>query len=123
MAKTLTICSWSLLALGVLMTGYFMLPRTTMELSWLLVTAWTFVPFILVLCAIRAADSVGRHAVVLVATLFVVGFGFSVYFDRTFIHRSTLDFSPIEVPLVQSLLTGVTWIGVRRRRATLQPLP
>jgi hypothetical protein len=123
MVKTLTICSWSILALGVLMTGYFILPRTTMELSWLLATAWTLVPFIFVFCAIKAGGSVGRRAIVLVATLFVVGFGFAVYFDRTFIHLSTLDFSPIEVPLVQSLIAGVTWIGVRRRKAALQPLP
>jgi len=118
MAKTLIICSWSLLALGVVMTGYFILPCTTKELSSLLVTALNFVPFILVLGAIRAAKSVGRRAAVLVATLFVVGFGFSVYFDRSFIHLSTLDFSPIEVPLVQSLVAGATWLGVRRPRET-----
>jgi hypothetical protein len=99
-----------------MVTSYFILPRTSMALKWLLATPWTFVPFILVAGAIRVAQGVGRRAIVLVATLFVVGYGFSVYFDRRFVRLSSIDLSPLEVPFVQSLVAAVTWIAVRRRR-------
>ncbi len=116
MVKTLTICSWLLLLIGVLMTCYFILPRTRPELSWVAVTAWALLPFALILSAIRRARGVRRKATVLVAALFLVAFGFSFYFDTTYIHISPLDYSPIEVPFVQSLVAGATWLSVCSHR-------
>ncbi len=120
MAKTLALCSsWSLLALGAVVTGYFILPRSTMEFAWLAVTVWTFVPFVLLVAAVRAAHSLGRQAIVLATTLLVVCYGFSVYFDRTFVHWSSIDMSPIEVPLLQALVSVAVWLFIRRRRQLL----
>jgi hypothetical protein len=117
MSKTITFCSWSLVVVGVAMTSYFYLPSNFINLSTTLVVVWTFVPYLLFCFAICAARSSIARAVVLATLLFSVGYGFEVYFDSRFIHISTIDFSPIVIPFVQSLIAGVSWLGVRWYRA------
>ena len=102
MAKTFTICSWLLVALGVAMT------------AWLCPAVWEFVPYMLLPLAIRAARRVTTRAVVLFLTLFSVCIGFSADWDAAFIHLSTLNLMPFEVAIVESLVIGATWLVVRR---------
>jgi len=115
MPKTLRLCSWLLPALGLGMTGYFYLAAIFNDLAWFFVVIWTFFAYVLFSLAIPAAYSCTRRTVVLVALLFSVCFAFTTYFDVRFVRFTTLDFSPIEVPFVQSLVAASTWIAVRRK--------
>src|ERR1051325_1747235 len=103
---------WFLLSVGVLMTGYFardLNPLWTIPLG-----GWMLVPYWLLFRWFRAARSCTLRAAVLVALLVVVGFSFWSYFDRKFVHLSSIDNSPIEVPFEQLLLLGGGWLLVRR---------
>ncbi len=96
------------------MTFYFISLRIYPDWSWVFVAVWMLVPFYLLVQAIQIAHEKIVVAVVLLAALFVVGFGFWVYFNATHVHISTLDLSPIYVPLVQALVATGVWFGVRR---------
>jgi hypothetical protein len=102
MAKTLTICSWLLVVLGVSMT------------AWLCPHPLAFVPYALFAFAILAARRVAVYATILVLTLFSVCVGFWFFWDAAFVHLSTLNLIPLEVAVVESLIAGTTWLVVRR---------
>ena len=102
MAKTLTICSWLLVALGIAMT------------AWLWSYPLAFVPYLLRPFAIVAARRATTRAAVLVLTLCSVCFGFWYFWDAAHVHLSTMNFIPLEVVIVESLVAGATWLVVHR---------
>jgi hypothetical protein len=71
-------------------------------------------PYWVLFRLVRAAHSCTTRAVALVAALAVVSFGFWTYFDRRFVHVSSIDNSPVEVPFVQLLIVFVGWLAVRQ---------
>lgn len=112
MRTTLTVPSWFLIGLGVLITGYF---AKDIQPAWLIpIGLWMLFPYWVLLKSIRAAHSCMPRVVALLATLAVVAFGFWVYFDRKFVHVSGMDNSPVEVPFVQLIVAVGSWLAVHR---------
>ena len=109
MAKTFTICSWSLLALG---TGVNF---------WLYQNPVILLPYLLLAFVIRAARHLTTRVLVLMFTLISVCVSFWFCWDAAFVHRSTLNFEPRDVAFVQGLLAGVLWLVVRRVERLRQP--
>jgi hypothetical protein len=102
---------WLVLAIGIMMTVYF---AKNMRSSWLFVLGpWALLPYLVLFFSLRRARSLAASAVVLVAALGVVCYGFWVYFDRTFVHVSSIELSPIEVPFEQLLAGIASWVIVR----------
>jgi hypothetical protein len=94
------------------MTGYF---AKDIQPGWLIpVGVWMLLPYWVLLRLVRAAYSCTTRAVALVAALVVASFGFWTYFDRRFVHFSSIDNSPVEVPFEQLLIVLVGWLAVRR---------
>jgi hypothetical protein len=109
-----TFSFWFLVAIGVLMTGYF---AKDLREDWVLVLAsWMLVPYLLLSMSARAATSPSHRLLLLSAALIIVCYGFSVYFDSSFVHLSTLDFSPIVVPMEQSFVAVTAWFLVHHLR-------
>ncbi len=113
MSRTLTICSWSLVALGILMTGYFFLPRPANSVVQNIVAFWVYAPYIVSFFPILAARSCAARAIVLGAVLFNVCYGFWFYFDLAFVHLTTMSDVPLTVPFVQSAVAAAAWVFVR----------
>jgi hypothetical protein len=107
MATTLTICSWLLAALGAGVT------------VWLCPHPLMFLPYIFLGLAIRAACRLATRAFVLVLTLASASVGFWYCWDAAFVHRSTLNLTPLVVVVVETLVAGVTWLVVRRRERVI----
>jgi len=101
MATTLTICSWLLAALGTGVT------------VWLCPHPLMFLPYIFLGLAIRAARRLATRAFVLVFTLASASVGFWYCWDAAYVHRSTLNLTPLVVVVVESLIAGGTWRVVR----------
>ncbi|MBN9693947.1 MAG: hypothetical protein J0M24_27200 [Verrucomicrobia bacterium] len=98
---TLTICSWLLVALGIAMT------------AWLYPHPLAFLAYLFFSFAIISARRVRTRAVVLVLTLLSVCFAFWFFWDAL-VHPSTLNFIPLEIVILESLIAGATWLVVRR---------
>jgi hypothetical protein len=111
MRTTLTFsCSLSI-ALGVLMTMYF---ARDIKPSWqIFIWPWMLLPYLLLSLSVRGAKRLAERLIVLCATLAVACYGFWVYFDRAFVHFSSIDFSPVEVPLEQSVIAWAVWLILR----------
>lgn len=115
MAKTLTICSWLLLGLGI-GVNFWLSPNP------LVLAPYIFLPFV-----IRAARHLTARVIVLLFTLISVCVSFWFCWDARFIHLSTLNLMPLDVGLVEGLLAGVLWFVVsrverlRQARTTLTP--
>jgi hypothetical protein len=106
MAKTLTTCSWLLIALGLFITlRYF--PYAG---AWVLLGLLPYGLFLLGACAARR---LAVRAVVLVLTLSSVGLGFWSFWDAM-VRPSTLNLMPLEVVIFESLVAGATWLVVLR---------
>jgi len=100
MAITLTICSWSVLALGLAMT------------AWLYPHPMAFLPYLFFTFAIISTRRVSTRAVVLILILVAVCVAFCFFWDAK-VRPST--FKPlIELVIVESLVAGATWLVVRR---------
>jgi hypothetical protein len=106
---TLTICSWLLLALGIAMT------------TWLFPHPVAFIPYFCLLLAIIAARRLVTKAIVLLLTLSSVGVGFWYYWDAARIHLSTLNFTPLEVAIIESLVAGIAYSVVCRIEKVKHP--
>ena len=102
MARTLTICSWLLVALGAAVT-IGLIPHPIM-----------FLPYIFLGLASSTARRLPVRAFVLALTLASVCVGFRSCWDAAYIHRSTLNFWPLNMVIVESLLAWVAWGVVRR---------
>lgn len=110
MAKTLTICSWLIVALGALVTlRYF--PYAS---SWLPLGLLPYVFFVL---AVRSALRRSTRAVVLILILSSVCIGFWIFWDAL-VRPSTMNLIPLEIVIVESLVAGATWLVVRRIERT-----
>jgi len=111
MRTTLTFSCSLLIALGVLMTFYF---ARDIKPSWqILIWPWMLLPYLLLGLSVRCTRGLTERLIVLAATLAVVCYGFWVYFDRAFVHFSTMDFSPVEVPFEQLVVGYPIWFVVR----------
>jgi len=102
MAKTLTICSWLLLALGIGLSG------------WLYPHPLIFVPYVVLSFVIRTARRLTTRVCVLVFTLISVCVSFLFCWDAAFIHLSTLNSTPLVVAIVEALVAGAMCLVVRR---------
>jgi hypothetical protein len=102
MSMTLTICSYVLVALGVLLN------------IWLFPHPLAFIPYVLLFFAARAARRSVARIVVLVVTLCSVCIGFWFCFDAAFIRLSTLNFLPLEIAVVKSLVAGLLLLAIHR---------
>jgi hypothetical protein len=102
MARTFTVCSWSLVALGFGVT------------TWLYPYAVGFVPYLLLAFATMSAHRLGSRAAVLLLTLGSVCASFWYFWDAAFIRLSTLNLMPFDVAVVESLVTGAAWFAIRR---------
>ncbi|MCX6902032.1 MAG: hypothetical protein NTW03_00855 [Verrucomicrobia bacterium] len=126
MAKTLMICSCSLITIGVFMTssffviGHWRLPDSFTDVRWLLFTAWVLLPYFLLSLGARAACGCAARAVTVAAILSVISIGFSSYWDRAFVNLTSIDSSPLEVPLVQSVLATATWLWAPHQRKVVE---
>lgn len=106
MAKTLTICSWLLVALGVLVTmGYFPYDSAWLPLGLL--------PYVFFALAARAARRLATRAVVLSLRLTSVCIGFWFFWDAM-VRPSTLSLIALEVVIAEALMAGMTWLAVWR---------
>ena len=105
MAKTLTICSWLLAAIGEVVTLlYFPFASSWVPLGLL--------PYVLFVLAAWSARRLTTRAVVLILTLLSVCVGFWFFWDAL-VRPSTLNLVPLEVVIVESLVAGATWLAVR----------
>src|SRR6266436_3059850 len=101
MRTTLRSPCWLVIGVGVLMSLYFandVNPSWTVVIGPLMLLLYLFLSL-----SVRSARQVSERATILVVTVVILCYGFWVYFDRTFVHFSTMDFSKIEVPLEQSV--------------------
>ena len=121
MRSALKLPSWFVIGVGVLMTAYF---ARDLQPSWLVPLAlWMLVPYGILFKTIRAARSSAAGVVALLAGLGVVCIGFSIYFDRKFVHLTGIDHSPLEVPFWQLLAAVGGWVAVRRLQKTSRNEP
>ena len=102
MAKTLTIISWTLVALG---TG---------ASAWLCPDFIVFFPYIFLALAISGARTVSCKGWVLVVTLAYLILQFEASWDGKFVHPTTLDAQPDLIGLGGTLVAAFTDIAVRR---------
>jgi hypothetical protein len=102
MRITLTVCSWGLWTLGIVVT------------VWLFPLAVAFIPYLLLPFAIMAAHRIATRAVVLVLTLVLVCTAFWYYWDAAYIHISTMNLMPFMIAVVESLVAGLTSVIVYR---------
>ena len=102
MAKTFTICSWSLLALGIGVN------------LWLYPNVLVLAPYLLLPFVIRAAHHLTTRLIVLLFTLVSACVSFWFCWNAAFVHRSTLNSAPLDVALAEAFLAGMLWLVVRR---------
>jgi hypothetical protein len=110
MGKTISVCSWLLIALGLAVCG------------WLGPHPLTFLPFILLALAARKAQGILACVWVLLLTLASVCASFYFLWDAKFIHWSTLNLWPIQAAIVESVAALITWFAVRHpKKTTIEP--
>jgi hypothetical protein len=102
MANTLTICSYSLLALGLAVA------------AWLYPHPLMFAPYLILPFAIHTARRLIVRWLVLAYSLILVSVGFWFCWDVTFVHVSTLNLMPLNVAMVEAVVTGAICFVVRR---------
>lgn len=110
MARTLTICSYSLAALGVLITFYFDSSPFAIGL----------LPYLFFAFAARSARRPTTRAVVLILTVSSLCLGFWTFHDAL-VRPSTLNALPFDIVVVESFSAGATWLIVRRIERATRP--
>ncbi len=112
MRTSLKFSCWFLISLGALMTVYFA-TKLVASPSLIWFSLWMLLPYSIFLRLVYVAKDLKQRAVVLAGTLVAVGIAFAVYFDRAFVHFTTMHFAPHTIPLEQLVIAFATWLLVR----------
>src|SRR5262245_5975304 len=102
MNRTLRICFWVLLLLGVCMTFFMNLHAMDSVMIPVILLPLALLPYRVLALIARCTRTIATLAIALITALLTLGGGFWIYYDGLFVRYTTLN-APlsIEVPILQ----------------------